>query len=86
MTYRVPYKHANRSLMQFLGVGLGSFPTLPMERLSASERTHDLSIINRRCRVKTGLQHQMPKDKLPDPITLFSQGLGIEWTQSEKKV
>ena len=70
-SHRVPYKNANWSLRQLLGMGLGPFPILSMERLSASERACGLSIINSRCSVKTGLEHQMPRDDCLTP-SLYS--------------
>lgn len=56
VTYRGPYKHVNLSLTQFLGVGLGSFPTMLMEKLSASEKAHSLSIITQQVQGKDGIR------------------------------
>lgn len=77
-TYRVLYKHVDQSLTQFLGGRLGPFPTLLMEKLSVSERAHGLSTIPQQVQGKCRIRASEAKDKLPDPITLFIQGLRTE--------
>ena len=53
-----------------------------MERLSASERAHGLSIISSRSSVKAGLEHQMPKGDCLTPSLYSARVWYWVWSES----